>query len=146
MLSPLRRYGFRLRMTTVVISVAWGMAGGPAFAQGGGGLFGGLFRGRTSAPAVLISGIIPIMEMGGATALTPAITSTAITASMAILALKSRAVLATPVTTRDTADIHHTTATGLPIETSPPPRRSAPCQPNGVCSALTKSRWFLVAA
>lgn len=38
-----------LRMAAVILTIAGGMSGTSAFAQGGGGLFGGLFRGRAGA-------------------------------------------------------------------------------------------------
>ena len=37
---------FRLPMAAFILVIAGAMSGSPAFAQGGGGLFGGLFRGR----------------------------------------------------------------------------------------------------
>ena len=46
MVSPLRQCRTKLKLTAVVLALATGgMSGSSAFAQGGGGLFGGLFRG-----------------------------------------------------------------------------------------------------
>jgi hypothetical protein len=38
-----------LPMAAFVLAIAGAMSGAPAFGQGGGGLFGGLFRGRPAA-------------------------------------------------------------------------------------------------
>jgi hypothetical protein len=51
MFSFRQRRSFRLRTAAVILAVAGGMSGTSAFAQGGGGLFGGLFRGRASMGA-----------------------------------------------------------------------------------------------
>ena len=48
-----------------------GMAGAPAFAQGGGGLFGGLFRGRTSAAGSANLGYYPYYGNGGSYSTNP---------------------------------------------------------------------------
>jgi PDZ domain-containing protein len=48
MFSPFRRCGVKLELTAIILAVAIGGAfGSSAFAQGGGGLFGGIFRGGT---------------------------------------------------------------------------------------------------
>lgn len=51
MFSLRERCSFRLRTAAMILAVAGGMSGTSAFAQGGGGLFGGLFRGRTNMGA-----------------------------------------------------------------------------------------------
>jgi hypothetical protein len=46
MISPLHRRGIKLELTAFVVALAMGgLSGSSAFAQGGGGLFGGIFRG-----------------------------------------------------------------------------------------------------
>jgi hypothetical protein len=50
MFSPFRRYGIKLELTAAIFALAiGGTCGSSAFAQGGGGLFGGIFRGGTGA-------------------------------------------------------------------------------------------------
>ena len=70
-----------------------GMSGSSAFAQGGGGLFGGIFAVER---ATAIVAIIPTMGPARVTAVIPAITSTATMASMAIPALASRGAASNP--------------------------------------------------
>jgi len=48
MFSFRQRCSFRVRTAAMILAVAGGMSGTSAFAQGGGGLFGGLFRGRAN--------------------------------------------------------------------------------------------------
>ena len=48
MFSLRQRCSFRLRAAAVVLAVAACLSGTSAFGQGGGGLFGGLFRGRAN--------------------------------------------------------------------------------------------------
>jgi membrane-associated protease RseP (regulator of RpoE activity) len=48
MFSLRQRRGFRLRTVAIILAIGGGMSETSAFAQGGGGLFGGLFRGRAN--------------------------------------------------------------------------------------------------
>src|SRR5277367_1209188 len=72
MFSPFRRYGAKLELTAIIFAVTIGGASGSsAFAQGGGGLFGGILRGGPRAGGYGNSGYYPYYGTGSASGVYP---------------------------------------------------------------------------